>query len=190
MCNVLSFHISNDGQSIYPGDCKHHENGVRIHGLKVDDAREGEWTADDNGASLTVRDLPPEHRPQGQELYDESWYKACILSRWKTRAEFVNYCMTRLTRKVGGDLDLCGCTGLTALPEGLKVGGYLDLRSCTGLTALPKGLKVGGYLDLRGCTGLTALPKDLKVGGVLDLCGCTGLTALPEGLKVGGEIVR
>lgn len=34
-------------------------------------------------------------------------------------------------------------------------GGYLDLGGCTGLTALPEGLTVGGSLYLGGCTGLT-----------------------------------
>ena len=52
-------------------------------------------------------------------------------------------------------LDLGGCTGLTALPDGLTVGGRLDLSGCTGLTALPAGLTVGGWLGLSGCTGLT-----------------------------------
>jgi hypothetical protein len=74
------------------------------------------------------------------------------------------------------------------LPEGLKVGGSLDLRGCTGLTVLPEGLTVGGWLNLRGCTGLTALPEGLTVGGWLNLSGCTGLTALPEGLTVGERI--
>ena len=49
--------------------------------------------------------------------------------------------------KVEGSLYLNGCTGLTALPEGLTVGGSLDLNGCTGLTALPEGLTVGGSLD-------------------------------------------
>lgn len=35
---------------------------------------------------------------------------------------------------VGGSLYLGGCTGLTALPEGLTVGGSLYLGRCTGLT--------------------------------------------------------
>ena len=52
-----------------------------------------------------------------------------------------------------GSLYLKGCTGLTALPEGLTVGGSLYLQGCTWLTALPEGLTVG-YLDLEGCTGL------------------------------------
>jgi hypothetical protein len=53
------------------------------------------------------------------------------------------------------------------------VGGYLYMNGCTGLTALPDGLSVGGYLYLRGCTGLTALPDNLSVGGDLYLNGCT-----------------
>ena len=36
-------------------------------------------------------------------------------------------------KKMGGSLDLSGCTGLTALPDGLTVGGSLDLIGCTGL---------------------------------------------------------
>ena len=61
---------------------------------------------------------------------------------------------TRMMAENDDSLDLRGCTGLTALPEGLTVGGSLYLRGCTGLTALPEGLTVGGWLDLRGCTGI------------------------------------
>ena len=164
MCNVVSFHISNDGEALFAGDCCHHERGVRLHGLKTDEAREGEWTKDDDGASLVVRALPPEHRPKGQELYDGAWYKACILSRWPTRTRFVEHLLTRLPGKVE-NLYLYGCTGLKALPEGLKVGRDLYLSGCTGLTKLPEGLKVGGGLWLDCCTGLTKLPEGLKVGG-------------------------
>ena len=90
--------------------------------------------------------------------------------------------------KVGGDLDLGGCTSLTNLSSGLKVQGTLYLYGCTSLKALPSGLKVGGYLDLSGCTSLKALPTGLKVGGSLSLWGCTSLTNLPSGLKVGGHL--
>src|SRR6056297_2693841 len=110
--------------------------------------------------------------------------------KWETDGNLTLYDCTALPEglKVGGYLNLYGCTALTALPEGLKVGGYLNLYTCISLTALPEGLKVGGWLDLRGCTSLAALPEGLKVGGWLDLSGCTGLTALPEGLKVGGDL--
>ena len=86
--------------------------------------------------------------------------------------------------QVEGDLNLRGCTGLTALPEHLSVGGDLDLHGCTGLTALPEYLSVGDSLYLSGCTGLTALPGHLSVVDMLFLSGCTGLTALPELLSV------
>jgi hypothetical protein len=69
-------------------------------------------------------------------------------------------------------------------PKNLTVTGNLDLSGCTGLTALPDGLSVSGWLYLSGCTGLTALPDGLSVSGGLDLSGCTGLTALPDGLSV------
>ena len=36
----------------------------------------------------------------------------------------------------------------------------LDLRGCTGLSALPDGLTVCGSLDLRGCTGLENIRKE------------------------------
>ena len=39
---------------------------------------------------------------------------------------------------IDGDIDL-GCTGITALPDGLTVGGSLDLRG-TGITALPESI--------------------------------------------------
>ena len=86
--------------------------------------------------------------------------------------------------QVEGDLNLRGCTGLTALPEHLSVMGDLYLNGCTGLTALPEHLSVGGGLYLIGCTGLTALPGHLSVVDMLFLSGCTGLTALPEHLSV------
>ena len=41
---------------------------------------------------------------------------------------------------IDGDLDLRG-TGITALPEGLTVGGNLDLEGCTGITALPASIR-------------------------------------------------
>jgi hypothetical protein len=63
-----------------------------------------------------------------------------------------------------GNLDLTGCTGLTALPDNLSVGGWLDLTGCTGLTALPDNLSVGGWLYLTGCTGLTGVVTRENLG--------------------------
>jgi hypothetical protein len=40
------------------------------------------------------------------------------------------------------------------------VGGYLYLGGCTGLTALPDGLSVGGYLYLGGQK--IVVPKSFK----------------------------
>ena len=40
------------------------------------------------------------------------------------------------------------------------VGGYPDLGGCTGLTALPDGLSVGGSLDLSGQK--IVVPKSFK----------------------------
>ncbi len=41
---------------------------------------------------------------------------------------------------IDGDLYLEGCTGITALPDGLTVGGSLDLGG-TGITALPASIR-------------------------------------------------
>ena len=54
---------------------------------------------------------------------------------------------------------MCISHSLTSLPEGLRVGGDLNLSGCTGLTSLPEGLSVGGDLALDDCTGLTSLPE-------------------------------
>lgn len=90
--------------------------------------------------------------------------------------------------RVKGDLDLTGCTALTALPEGLRVEGDLNLRGCTALTALPGGLQVYYWLDLAGCAALTALPDDISLFNFAILNGCTALIALPNGFKVSGYI--
>ena len=88
---------------------------------------------------------------------------------------------------VNGDLDLQGCTGLTAIGNNLTVNGNLYLRNCTGLTALPENLTVNGSLDLDGCKGFTALPNNLTVKGSLSLEGCTGLKSFYK-VKVQGTI--
>jgi hypothetical protein len=69
---------------------------------------------------------------------------------------------------VKGNVDLAE-SNIKSLPDGLKVGGYLNLRGCTSLTSLPDSLVVGSNLNLRGCTSLTSLPRDLKVEGWLGL---------------------
>ncbi|USE37109.1 NEL-type E3 ubiquitin ligase domain-containing protein [Endozoicomonas sp. SCSIO W0465] len=110
--------------------------------------------------------------------------------------------------QVKGNLNLCGCTSLTTLPDNLFVEGNLHLSNCTSLTTLPDNLSVegsiylcysslttlpnslslGGDLRLSGCTSLTALPDNLSVGGDLYLISCTSLTELPDNLSVGGDI--
>ncbi|MGR3912033.1 MAG: NEL-type E3 ubiquitin ligase domain-containing protein, partial [Candidatus Rhabdochlamydia sp.] len=90
--------------------------------------------------------------------------------------------------KVGGNLNLSGCTGLIHLPENLAIGCSLDLSYCEALTTLPKGLKVGGNLNLSGCTGLIHLPENLAIGQEFNLSKCTALIALPKGLKVKGNL--
>ena len=72
-----------------------------------------------------------------------------------------------------GSLDLSGCTGLTALPDGLTVSGSLDLSGCTGLKnahkerSKVKRLNEGDYVPGRYlyCDGiLTHIKKEKKLG--------------------------
>ena len=101
-------------------------------------------------------------------------------------------------------LDLQGCTGLRALPDGLRVGSLI-LRDCISLESLPHGLDVY-FLDITGCTGIADWPRrgSIQVGRLtargcaqlrtlprwmtrlaqLDLRDCRNLAALPEGLVV------
>ena len=84
-----------------------------------------------------------------------------------------------LSRFRDTDLNLDGCTGLTALPALPARIAMLGLRGCTSLNALP-ALPAGiAMLYLSGCTSLTALPA-LPAGiTYLNLSGCTSLNALP-----------
>ena len=69
----------------------------------------------------------------------------------------MTYTLEQLKKKTdkNGFLNLCGCTGLTSLPDNLTVGSSLYLEGCTGLTSLPDNLTVGYSLYLEGCTGLS-----------------------------------
>jgi hypothetical protein len=79
---------------------------------------------------------------------------------------------------MGGEVDLTGCTGLTALPENLKVR-YLNMAGCTGITVFPDSLDVG-FLNLTDCTGVTVYPENVRKLRHLDMTGCTNLTVLPK----------
>ena len=48
----------------------------------------------------------------------------------------MTYTLEQLKKKTdkNGSLNLCGCTGLTSLPDNLTVGGSLYLEGCTGLS--------------------------------------------------------
>ena len=50
---------------------------------------------------------------------------------------------------VSGDADFSGCTGLTALPEGITFGGDAYFSGCTGLTALPEIFTMHGKVITR-----------------------------------------
>ena len=88
-----------------------------------------------------------------------------------------------------GNLSLRYLEGLTALPAELKrVGGWLDLQGCTNLQSLPDGLRVEGVLDIRDCRGLQSLPSGLRVEGELDMRWCEGITEIPDDAEIWGDI--
>ena len=89
------------------------------------------------------------------------------------------------------ELDLTGCSGLTALPGSISQLNallILCLASCTGLKVLPDNifrLSSLQKLDLTGCSGFTALPGSIgQLNALLILClaSCTGLKLLPDSI--------
>lgn len=83
--------------------------------------------------------------------------------------------------KVGGRLDLEGCSGLVSLGRLNEVGGNCTLRS-TKITTTGQLLKVEGELDLRGIETLEDLGV-LKSVGELYAVGCKNLLSLGPNLK-------
>ena len=76
------------------------------------------------------------------------------LTPGKFKKLLLNNKLPKKSITIDGDLNLTNCTGLKALPNGLRVDGDLNIANCTGLTALPDGLRVGGWLDLTNCTSI------------------------------------
>ena len=70
--------------------------------------------------------------------YSPEQFKTLLLKKYPFPANII----------VTGGLNLSGCRGLAALPEGLTVKSNLYIFHCTGLKELPKALNVGGNLEL------------------------------------------
>ena len=121
MCAFLSLVLSEDAKTVHIGDLRSHSGTRNMLGLETDYGRELEWTRDDDGESLSIR-VPANHRR------DEVWYRERILRRWPSRPDLIRWCLEQITKEEWSwPLDLGGCTGLTALPDGLSVGGSLYL---------------------------------------------------------------
>ena len=134
MCDFLSFWVNADcGEpgvetQILCADHRSHYGTQIIMKFKEDEFREAEWTADDGGGSLVVRCGP-------NDVHDQMWYKACILSSFPTRDLILMHILSCWPSTA---LNCYGCTGLKALPD------------------LPPGLTA---LFCQGCPGLKALPN-------------------------------
>lgn len=61
-----------------------------------------------------------------------------------------------------GNLTLRDCLSLRELPDWLETLAQLDISGCRGITALPEGLRVSGWLDVAG-SGITALERDISL---------------------------
>ena len=81
MCHYLSFKIDHQ-MRIYVGNLSSHEGIDNGWSLRPDQAREAEWTKDDNGETLTVR------VPTMDRLSEEWWIKQ-ILRRWPNRQKLL-----------------------------------------------------------------------------------------------------
>jgi hypothetical protein len=87
---------------------------------------------------------------------------------------------------VEGRLLLRG-TRIRSLPSHLRVGGSIELEGCTSLQTLAEDIVVGGDLDLELCSNLIELPERLVVRGDLYLFG-TSVRRIPRGTEIGGSV--
>jgi hypothetical protein len=120
MCEFLSFVATweeGKGLQVYASDSlRGHSEAVSKYGLQERAVYKFAWEADGDDALVLSH---------GQGLTpDTERARLEVLRLWPNRSELVTYLLGR-TLSVGGSLDLRGCTGLTALPEGLSVGGYI-----------------------------------------------------------------
>ena len=116
MCDFLSFFVSRKADKVRSlndryvvGDLRSHSASAKLADIKYgkggDYWAEAEWTEDDDGASLIVRD----------DCADV--LKAVILGDFKTRAKCLEFCLGRLP----ASLTTLDIGSLTSIPEGLKL---------------------------------------------------------------------
>jgi hypothetical protein len=167
MCKFASFVLTKD-KIFWSENSDSHEYIIKEFGLYPDGS---------TGPNILPVEITPSMKIKSLTDFDNWDYRVDqdILPEWydkereESRTRKALIVRFKKEFKVGGSLDLSGCTGLKSLPDNLKVGGCLNLSGCTGLKSLPDNLKVGGSLYLFGCIGLKSLPDNLKVGRSLYL---------------------
>ncbi|ADV65761.1 DUF6745 domain-containing protein [Deinococcus maricopensis] len=102
--------------------------------------------------SLSLQDCPSlEHLPEGLDVCFLNISRCDALRTWPERAQVRH-----------GHLIARDCLNLRALPAWLTHVAQLDLSGCRGITALPEGLRINGWLDVAD-SGLTGLPEGQDV---------------------------
>ena len=130
MCKFASFVLTRD-REFWSDTSDSHEDIINEHGLHADGSM--------GPNVLRVEITPPTDGDMGdlarwcyridQDITPE-WASRCdvavmAVAEARARAAMARRFVAGIS--VGGELDLSECTGLTALPEGLKVSGGLDL---------------------------------------------------------------
>jgi hypothetical protein len=129
MCEFISFYVSDDCESIYPGDLRSYSECEMLHGLWLGEVKQPvpvEWTED----GLTAR-------PYVNNTHDAAWYADKLRARFSTRDTFLRWCVQHLPHNLT-ELNLYGCSSVT------------DLSPLAGLTSLT-------VLNLSGCSSVTDL---------------------------------
>lgn len=102
--------------------------------------------------SLSLQDcVSLERLPEGLDVCFLNLSRCDALSSWPETA-----------RVRFGHLTLRDCLSLRDLPTWLTQVAQLDLSGCRGITALPDGLRVNGWLDVAG-SGITTLPDGQSI---------------------------
>lgn len=125
MCQFLSFVTrwkEGNGLQVYAApSLRGHGEAVSTWGLQKHDVFKFAWETEGEDNLVLSHEQTP--TPDAERVRLE------VLRLWPQRSDLVMYLIGKLldAGKLGGDLFLYGCVGLTALPEGLTVGGDLYL---------------------------------------------------------------
>jgi len=143
MCEFVSFGTYRKRLKIVlGGGLTSHGNIDRINKVEQDTISECEWTVDDRGETLTVRDTDKERAEKRKQE---------ILKAYPKRIDLINE-LIEIQNKRGGDLNLSGLTSAAGLQLPSSVGGGLYLGGLTTAKGLQLPSSVGGGLDLGGLT--------------------------------------